>query len=95
MENNARRSFLKKATLAGGAALLGSATSWASTSADAAEETTGPTGKPVKTSDGHTVLQVLQTLYRLLQLVTPQLPHFLVLLQLQVLVLTSQLLEQV
>ena len=61
MENNARRSFLKKATLAGGAALLGSATSWASTSADAAEETTGPTGMPVKTSDGHTVLQVLQT----------------------------------
>ena len=61
MENNARRSFLKKATLAGGAALLGSATSWASTSADAAEETTGPTGKPVKTSDGHTVFQVLQT----------------------------------
>ena len=61
MENNARRSFLKKATLAGGAALLGSATSWATPSTDAAEEPLGPTGKPLKTSDGHTVLQILQT----------------------------------
>lgn len=63
MENNSRRSFLKKAGWVSGAALLG-----LPGNLEAAEEANapvpgafGPHGKPLKTADGNTVLQILQT----------------------------------
>lgn len=61
MENKSRRSFLKQATLASGAVLVGGPAALAAPLEDAATGPSGPAGKPLKTADGHTVLQILQT----------------------------------
>lgn len=61
MENKSRRSFLKQATLASGAVLVGGPTALAAPLDDAANGPSGPAGKPLITADGHTVLQILQT----------------------------------